>query len=134
MVHQKPAGHAGLTLVYHSYTSTARKKGMAFNLTREQVHQLTSSLCYYCGVPPSRRRTHNGSVSDKARTHGEYRYNGIDRIDSHQGYIDGNVVPCCKDCNYGKSTMTTSEFLAWIERVHTHQLVAPHAAQATNKM
>lgn len=46
--------------------------------------------------------------------------NGIDRVDSAQGYVLTNVVPCCKQCNRAKSDLSREEFLTWVERVHAH--------------
>lgn len=39
------------------------------------------------------------------------RCHGIDRIDSGQGYIQGNVVTCCAVCNQMKSDLDVSIFL-----------------------
>ena len=36
--------------------------------------------------------------------------NGIDRINSSLGYVDGNVVPCCGTCNKMKMAMDESDF------------------------
>jgi hypothetical protein len=49
---------------------------------------------------------------------GDYVYNGIDRLDSSRGYEMGNVVPCCKQCNWAKNDIPYDEFLDWIKRVH----------------
>ena len=44
--------------------------------------------------------------------------NGIDRIDSSQGYTNENSVPCCTFCNFAKHTMGKDDFLAWVKRVY----------------
>jgi len=49
---------------------------------------------------------------------GDYVYSGIDRLDSSKGYEPGNVVPCCKQCNWAKNDIAYDKFLEWIERVH----------------
>ncbi len=48
--------------------------------------------------------------------------NGIDRINSNIGYIEGNIVPCCKHCNSAKNTMTESEFKEWIVRLYNNYI------------
>jgi len=48
--------------------------------------------------------------------------NGIDRINSNIGYIEGNVVPCCKHCNRAKNTMSDSEFREWIKKIYAHYI------------
>lgn len=43
--------------------------------------------------------------------------NGIDRYDSAQGYVSGNVVPCCWPCNRAKGSSITEEFLAHVRKI-----------------
>jgi hypothetical protein len=43
--------------------------------------------------------------------------NGIDRIDSKLGYVEGNVVSCCKICNSAKGDLTLAEFENWINKM-----------------
>ena len=45
-------------------------------------------------------------------------YNGIDRIDSSQGYFKDNVGSCCKTCNRAKSNLSLVEFKDWISKVY----------------
>lgn len=35
---------------------------------------------------------------------------GLDRINSNIGYINSNVVTCCKKCNYAKNKLSISKF------------------------
>lgn len=46
--------------------------------------------------------------------------NGVDRVNSQQGYEAGNVVPCCKHCNKAKLNRTEAEFIAHCQRVAAH--------------
>lgn len=39
---------------------------------------------------------------------------GLDRVDNAQGYVSGNVVACCAECNRMKVTLTTQE---WFDKV-----------------
>ena len=55
-------------------------------------------------------------------------YNGIDRKDNALGYVEGNVVSCCKFCQYAKRDLPYEEFVAHLARAGQHQL-----NQATTK-
>lgn len=92
------------------YRLMARHRGLAFELSRDRFAALTSSPCHYCGAPPAQQYGHRGRPA--------YTYNGIDRIDSSLGYVEGNVRPACGTCNRAKSAMSEEHFYAWVERVH----------------
>jgi hypothetical protein len=64
------------------------------------------------------RHSHN-SVHSK-RTGEHLSFNGIDRINSAHGYVPGNVVPCCKVCNFMKQSLTQSEFIDNIRLILKH--------------
>ena len=95
--------------VINRYKQTARIKNLEFNLSKEIFRELFKSNCYYCGGKPSNVKTSWTGVI--------FTYNGIDRIDSSKGYIEYNVVSCCKICNYAKRDMSQAEFLEWIDRI-----------------
>lgn len=84
---------------YMEIYKDARKRDKIFNLSYEYVVELLIGNCKYCGI--------SGKL-------------GIDRIDSNLGYIEGNVVSCCKTCNFAKRTMTEKEFYSWINRIAIH--------------
>ena len=93
---------------------------MRFLLTIEEFGRLTSSLCHYCGTPPSKSiALGHKRLRAETREHGRYFYNGIDRIDTTADYRAGNVVPCCAPCNYAKHDLSVEQFRAWVERVHS---------------
>lgn len=39
------------------------------------------------------------------------------RVDSDNGYIETNVVSCCKICNFAKGSMSYEDFQSWIQRL-----------------
>lgn len=100
--------------VYTDYKHKAlvRNTVNEFSLTKEDAYQLFSKNCYYCNLPPS------NVYLNKRSGLPEVKYSGIDRLDSSKGYTVENTVPCCKQCNYAKLTMTEQEFYAWINRVY----------------
>ena len=102
--------------VANFYRGNAKIRGLDWNLEVQQVSDLISQPCYYCGAEKGNTlRTPN--LRGKPE---ELVYSGIDRIDPAKGYFLGNVVPCCKRCNTAKLDMPFDEFISWIERVHTH--------------
>ena len=50
----------------------------------------------------------------------DIRYSGLDRLDSSKGYIHGNVVPCCRNCNVFRGRIPVEKFFEMIERIHSH--------------
>ena len=109
-------GESALNVVMSGYIKSARERGYEFTLMREEFKNLTSSNCHYCGSPPSMFRYGNGQ---KNTNHG-YIYNGIDRVNPELGYSTGNCVPCCRDCNVAKMTMSVNQFREFISRIYHH--------------
>lgn len=107
-----PYGEASLNQLVASIRNNARRRNLEWELTREDVRKLTGQPCYYCGCKPN----HKSSLSN--RYYGIYVHNGIDRVDNECGYLVGNVVPCCRDCNVAKNARNVQEFRDWVERVY----------------
>lgn len=70
----------------------AKRKKLEFTLEMEKYLELRKQNCYYC----NEKNLSMGGV-------------GLDRIDNDKGYIDGNVLPCCKDCNRTRGDRYTVE-------------------------
>ena len=79
----------------------------------EEWKELVNKPCFYCGKPPSREL--KDGLSD-AKIH----IGGVDRIDPSKGYIKGNVIPCCWDCNIAKSDLTVEQFVELITKWSTN--------------
>ena len=69
-----------------------RTEGRDWNLNFDDWNRLTLLPCHYCGGSPKARR-------------------GLDRVDNNVNYVLENVVPCCWDCNKGKSDKTDAEYI-----------------------
>lgn len=97
-----------------AYKKRCRDANREFTLTEVQFEFLVTSGCHYCG-----------SI-DKGKVHinslrGRDIYvdiNTIDRIDSSKGYIPGNVVSACNDCNLLKNNRTYNEFINKIKAIY----------------
>lgn len=107
--HRNPGAQAR-NHIYLNYRTSAAKKGRAFEISRDEFHELTGRDCAYCGSPPSNRlKDKNGD--------GVFVYSGLDRVDPTRGYTMDNVVPACILCNRAKTNMSRDDFYAWVERV-----------------
>ena len=65
------------------YKKSAENKGVPFDITKGQFDELIKGDCKYCHRSPS-------------------SWFGIDRVVPNDGYVNGNVVSCCYDCNVDK--------------------------------
>ena len=88
---------------WNSYRCNAKRRGLLFNISREYFDKLLYDDCYYCG--------------------GFGNPNGIDRIDNSIGYIEGNVVSCCRFCNLMKRDYSLEMFINHIEKIHSHSVI-----------
>lgn len=71
----------------------AKQKKLEFNIPRDVYIELVAKPCYYCGTDSL----------------GVAQGTGLDRIDNTKGYVLGNVLPCCGDCNKHRSNTWTVE-------------------------
>lgn len=71
---------------------------------REELQEMMKQPCHYCGFDPPE---------------GE-RLNGIDRVDSQQGYFTKNAVPACALCNFMKMRYDIQSFIAKIRKIFEH--------------
>ena len=99
-----------VNMAFAHYRRSAGDRNLPFLLSREEFFQLIKGDCAYCGLAPPLRPTH-------ANLSGDFHWNGIDRLDSTQGYVFRNCVSCCKSCNVAKATMSLDEFKEWVARV-----------------
>lgn len=91
------------SLQYNVYSRTANYKNLLFEITFEQFSEIVILPCNYCGF-----------TQDKG-------FNGIDRMNSMQGYLLENCVSCCQMCNYIKGSLSVDAFINRIEHILTVQ-------------
>jgi hypothetical protein len=102
--------------VYGTYRKSAENRNLEFNLSKNDFIAITQQDCYYCGVSPR-------NVERSKYNNGNFIYSGIDRIDSSIGYLEDNIVPCCRNCNTMKMAMPLDEFFEKIKLIYEkHQL------------
>ena len=112
--------------LFNHYKGTAKMSKCPFSISKEELLAIMSKPCTYCGKPPS----------NTYRIHKRYNrkpiltpriYSGIDKVNPHLGYIPGNCVPCCIECNQAKSDMLIEEFRSHTIKIFHHWAnSAPH--------
>jgi hypothetical protein len=90
---------------YTDYKKNAKIRNLDFIINYDEFCSIIKSNCYYCGI-----------LQNKG-------INGIDRIDSKQGYLNNNCVSCCKMCNYLKRVLDKDIFIKKIEHILSYQKI-----------
>lgn len=96
--------------VFCFYRNHAKKANRDFEFSKEEFRNLIIQSCVYCGDALTNERK-------SPRSYGEFKYTGLDRVDSSKGYTKENTVPCCSMCNYMKRHHSTETFLNHIKRI-----------------
>lgn len=112
---QKPNGQSLFNTKIAAYKKGAKKRNLSWDLTDEEFEAITNKNCYYCGEPPQLFKKKDCFTSRSM--------NGVDRLNSTEGYSENNCVPCCKTCNYMKLDLPLDTFFA-----HIKKIIAHHAA------
>jgi hypothetical protein len=99
-----------LERAYRKNVSQAKSRNIVWLLGYDEWDEVVTGPCYYCGKENSKREYDSGRTMFVG-------YNGIDRIDSDDGYVVGNVVSCCKECNYMKRDMELEEWYYHMETI-----------------
>lgn len=108
----RPAGAAAAHGLFLRYRIKANTRGLLFGITEETFLKITSQNCHYCGAAPSAK-----AKTPVKYVPGVYVYNGIDRVDPQQGYVENNIVSCCTECNRGKAAQSADEFFTWVRKI-----------------
>jgi len=87
---------------YKVYQTSSKPRQLEFSITSHEFTTMVKLPCYYCGI-----------VQEKG-------FNGIDRLDSTEGYIKDNCVSCCHMCNMMKGTLGPNVFVHQAEHIATH--------------
>lgn len=115
-----PSGEAAFNRLIHKYKKHAKERGLFWDIADDEFRKLTKQHCYYCGCAPDSVFEARSRGSSGKNGYEDYIYNGVDRLDNDCGYLPGNVVSCCKMCNFAKRDIPASDFEAWILRAAHH--------------
>lgn len=102
--------------IFTDYKAQAARRGIEFNLTKEQAFKMFTANCYYCNDEPTNIKKY------KRDPRQQYKYQGIDRLDPLKGYTEDNTVPCCSVCNYAKRELSESQFLQQVSKIYNFKV------------
>jgi len=108
----------------NSYKSGAKSRGFSWELSYEQFVNITTKNCVYCNAAPklwdcvSKAPSVMKDCPHVNSSLYEIVFNGIDRVDSNDGYTVDNSVACCTACNRAKSDMSIDDFKSQVERMY----------------
>ena len=111
--HKYPDALACKREIYANYKKRAEKLKISFDISFDNFISLTQKRCFYCQSLSSNK------IQNK-RNGDYFIYNGIDRVNSKNGYIKGNMVPCCSICNRAKNNLSLEEFINWVQRLSSN--------------
>jgi len=105
-------GHKGIGRTYwYSVTKGAKIRNLIFGITIEwawDLYERQGGKCALSGLPITPPTTRKPGTAS------------LDRIDSSQGYLEGNVQWVHKTVNKMKSNMSEEEFLTYCKAIVTH--------------
>ena len=89
------------------YKNTIEKrslnKGWSKYIDIKKFIEISMQKCNYCGIANSNKAYDRTKLKSKREISTNFiLFNGIDRVDSSKGYVEDNVVSCCKYCNTAK--------------------------------
>ena len=97
---------ADIDVCWMNFLSSTRQSGKTVDMADEEnLRRKMMDSCFYCGFDPPEG----------------HRLNGLDRIDSNDGYTAENTVSSCVACNIMKSNKTIDGFVAHVRRVRTEE-------------
>lgn len=102
---------------YRFYRIRATTKlDVPFELSLADFAMLSRRDCHYCGAPPAMLARMGRSLP------GQPLANGVDRVDSRNGYKLSNCVPCCTNCNEMKLDRSVDDFLEHVRKIVAHSV------------
>ena len=101
-----------------TYKKNAKTRNLQWELADDEAWELMQSNCYWCGDPPFVTTFWKRDRRSRTAT---WPVNGIDRLDSEIGYVTGNCVASCFECNRAKSDLSTRQFLAHVQSIVLYQ-------------
>jgi hypothetical protein len=78
----------------------AKKRNLPVEITFEDYSILIKQNCYYC----------NSNLPKTGSC--------VDRIENSKGYLNGNCVACCPNCNRAKMSLSLENFTNHIEKIY----------------
>lgn len=111
---RKPLRTLAINNKMATYKSSAARRNLEFDLSKDQFELLIFGDCHYCGRVPQSEFKPPRNKSQKWRDEQVF-VNGIDRIDNSIGYLVNNCSSCCWTCNKIKSAMSIQEWSKMVD-------------------
>jgi hypothetical protein len=105
-----------LNIAFLRTRGNAKARNLEFSISKPYYESIAKNNCHYCNKEP--KQDAQNSVSRCPS------YNGLDRINPDYGYVEGNVVSCCKYCNYAKHDLSVKEFKDWLISCYSHTILS----------
>ena len=103
--HRNELARTNIYEKYRLYQKGCVDRCLSFILSIDEFISIVNNKCYYCDYVNS-----------------DF-VNGIDRLDSNEGYIIDNCVSCCKMCNYMKASLSIDVFIKRVEHILSYQKI-----------
>jgi hypothetical protein len=124
----KERGTISYTCLFNVCKQGALSRKLEFSLTKEEHKNIITKSCHYCGAEPKYwnvGKTKEGLIRsyrtpidiERAAVY----VNGVDRVDSKQGYTIENTVPCCFPCNTAKWESSRDDFIKHCRKIVAFQ-------------
>ena len=92
-----------LKRLWSKHKASCKFRGIINELDRDDYYRLVQANCAYCDSKPSNGR--------------EFKWNGLDRINSAKGYSLDNVLTSCRFCNSLKGSMKSETWFDFLNAV-----------------
>ena len=102
-----PRDAAGFNYIRRNIKRGATNRDLEWTLSDDDLKDIIVCPCFYCGSDPYNIVREMQQMYSPSRM----KWNGIDRVDSSKGYVQGNIVPCCTQCNYMKRNYSQESFI-----------------------
>jgi len=117
-----PPGESGFNALYCQYKNGAKRRNLAFNISRTKFKELVTKNCYYCNKPPS--NIIYGSIkgyTKKGIKNSKFIYNGLDRINNNRGYSVNNILTSCtRDNRLRMNNFTVEETKVMVQALENY--------------
>lgn len=113
--HKRTISRGFYSRLFADMRKRAKTRKLAWEIDFNQWLDLIKGDCYLCGGKPANR--YKSPPSSRAYKDRFIIYQGIDRVDNAQGYVVGNVKPCCKQCNFIKAGNSLSGLKKQIKKI-----------------
>ncbi len=120
-VYAKPSVDAPQKRLWQSILTGAKSRNLSLEMTYEDFIVKSIDACFYCGMMPYDKHYAYSKRRKRGIDHDIFAvFNGLDRINSDEGYTIDNTVSCCIMCNRMKSDFKIGDFMNKVKEIYEH--------------